>query len=222
MRINKFIAAASDLSRRSADKAVDEGRVNINGNLAGIGASVAPGDIVTLDGKQLNFTDKRQIIMLNKPSGYVCSKAGQGSQTVYELIPENLQNLKTVGRLDKNSTGLILLTDDGNYSQQLTHPKNQKQKIYLVELEGELSQINERVITGTGIQLEDGLSKLKLKRISDGRSKWQITMSEGRNRQIRRTFAALNNEVKKLHRIKFGEYELGDLKAGEYKKVDFL
>ncbi len=221
MRINKFVASSSSLSRRAADKAVSEGRVAINGRTAVVGDIVDKMDQVTLDGKPLEYTKQRRIIMVNKPGGYVCSRNGQGSDTIYQLLPGELQDLKTIGRLDKNSSGLILLTDDGDFAQKQTHPSQNKQKVYLVELQKELSEANQKRICDSGVELEDYISKFSLESIKSDRRRWKITMSEGRNRQIRRTFAAVGNEVTNLHRISFGDYHLDELEAGKYKQVDF-
>lgn len=159
--------------------------------------------------------------MLNKPVGYVSSRKAQGEvPTLYELLPEKYQKLKTVGRLDKNSSGLILLTNDGDFAFKHTHPKFYKLKTYLVELDQTLAPLHQQEISDFGIHLEDGLSKLFLTKLDDSRLKWQVEMSEGRNRQIRRTFAALGYKVVKLHRIEFGHYQLGDLKTGEFKLVE--
>ena len=159
--------------------------------------------------------------MLNKPVGYVSSRKAQGEvPTLYELLPEKYQKLKTVGRLDKNSSGLILLTNDGDFAFKHTHPKFYKLKTYLVELDQTLAPLHQQEISDFGIHLEDGLSKLFLTKLDEDRLKWQVEMSEGRNRQIRRTFAALGYKVVKLHRIEFGHYKLGDLKTGEFKLVE--
>jgi 23S rRNA pseudouridine2605 synthase len=158
--------------------------------------------------------------MLNKPVGYVCSRNGQGSKTVYDLLPPEYQQLKTVGRLDKDSSGLLLLTNDGQLAQELTHPSQQKRKVYEVTLDKPLQPLHRQMISDHGVSLEDGPSKLELERQHDGDdTKWIVTMHEGRNRQIRRTFAALGYEVIQLHRTKFGNYQLGTLQKGKLKAL---
>ncbi len=124
--------------------------------------------------------------------------------------------MKPVGRLDKNSTGLLLVTNDGDLANQLTHPSYGKTKIYEVRLDKPLEPLHQQMITDHGIQLEDGPSKLSLHKLDDSSFNWQITMSEGRNRQIRRTFEALGYEVKKLHRTAFGNYRLDGLAKEQY------
>ena len=139
MRLNQFLAKTTDLSRRSADQAIADGRVLVNEQLAKVGQSVEESDSVRLDGKLLSSSIETKTIQLNKPYGYVVSKDGQGSKTIYELLPDELQNLKPIGRLDRNSTGLLLLTNDGHLNQTLSHPSHQKDKVYKVLLHKELS-----------------------------------------------------------------------------------
>lgn len=216
MRINRFIATGSSLSRRTADQAVADGRVSINGRPARIGQEVGTGDHVLLDGKPLAIT-ALQTIILNKPAGFVTSRKGQGSKTVYDLLPPQLHHLKPVGRLDKESSGLLLLTNDGALAQQLIHPSHQKTKVYEIELDQPLQPLHRQMISERGINLEDGRSKLQLERLGEGSdATWRVIMHEGRNRQIRRTFAALGYTVTKLHRTQFGPYQLRALALGQY------
>jgi len=215
MRLNRFIAQATGLSRRAADSAINEQRVKLNGNVANLGEMVSSTDKVTLDDVVLEITEKPTTIMLNKPVGYVCSRDGQGSKTIYDLLPVDLRQLKPVGRLDKDSSGLLLLTNDGKLAHQLTHPSFQKEKVYEIVLHKPLTA-EDKTHVEQGIELDDGPSRLRL----NGNNKsWTVTMSEGRNRQIRRTFSALDYTVAKLHRIQFGEYELSALEPGRYKPL---
>lgn len=218
MRINKYIALYTELSRRAADKAIEKGEVTINDQTASIGQEVNSDDKVAINNKPVIRLVNYRTIMLNKPVGYVCSKRGQGHKTVYDLLPSELHNLNIVGRLDKDSSGLLILTNNGELSNGLTHPKFNKQKVYYVELKNELTNADLHKINA-GIRLEDGISKLNVKINDANKRLCTVTMSEGKNRQIRRTFAAINNSVIKLHRVKVGTHELGDLKPGEYKEV---
>lgn len=222
IRLNKFLAEKIGLSRREADNFIAGGKVLVNGKPAILGARISKNDEIIVNGKKIDNSPSNYVyLMLNKPVGYVSSRKAQGdAKTLYELLPKEYHTLKTVGRLDKNSSGLILLTNDGNFAFSHTHPKFYKIKTYLVTLDKPLEPLHQQEISDFGIQLEDGPSKLFLSKLSDDRLKWQVEMSEGRNRQIRRTFAALGYEVVKLHRIEFGGYELGDLKPGEFKLVD--
>ena len=223
MRLNKFIAHATGMARREADEAILNGRISVNGKVANIGQDVdGQSDIIKLDDKQITLPTTTTVIMLNKPIGYVCSRNAQAkdAKTVYELLPSDLRQLKTIGRLDKDSSGLILLTDDGDMAHRLTHPSFTKTKEYVIELDRSLAPLHQQMIADFGINLADGPSKLLLERLNDERTKFRVIMHEGRNRQIRRTFAALGYQVVSLHRISFGSYQLGDLPSGKYKRVD--
>jgi 23S rRNA pseudouridine2605 synthase len=122
MRLNKFIAQSTGLSRRAADAAIAQGRVSVNGREAALGKEVGESDTVVLDNSAITPAVNTVTIMLNKPVGYVCSRNGQGSKTVYDLLPPEYQQLKPVGRLDKDSSGLLLMTNDGDLAYELTHP----------------------------------------------------------------------------------------------------
>lgn len=219
MRLNRFIANATGMSRRAADQAIEQGSVSVDGRTAEKGQDLASDAVVTLNGKALSLPKRHTTIMLNKPAGYIVSREGQGSKTIYELLPPDLQRLKPVGRLDKDSSGLLLLTDDGALAQELTHPKHQKEKSYEVELNKPLSHSDKTKIE-QGITLDDGVSSFKLEPTSPGQHNWRVTMHEGRNRQIRRTFGALGCEVTKLHRTRFGKYSLPrNLHSGNYRSI---
>jgi 23S rRNA pseudouridine2605 synthase len=216
MRINRYIAHSTGMSRRAADQAILEGRVQLNGAAPQPGTDVSDTDTVTFDHTVLTLPETFQTIILNKPTGYVVSREGQGAKTIYELLPPELHALKPVGRLDKDSSGLLLLTNNGTLAQELTHPSHQKKKVYIVHLDKPLTSQAAEEIT-TGVQLEDGTSQLGLK--GSGTS-WVVSMYEGRNRQIRRTFAQLNYNVIHLHRIRFGEYALSSKqRPGDYIEV---
>lgn len=222
MRLNKFIAHATGISRREADELIRTGNVVVNGKAADLGCDVDPNDdTVTVNNQLVKLPTEHTTIMLNKPVGYVCSRNAQakGVKTIYELLPDQYKALKTVGRLDKDSTGLILLTDDGDLAHQLTHPSFAKTKEYIVELDHALAPLHQQMISDFGINLDDGPSQLLLERLNDERTKFNITMHEGRNRQIRRTFAALGYQVKSLHRTTFGPYTLGDLASGKWSAL---
>lgn len=219
MRINKYIALATPLSRRGADSAIAAGRVTVNGMTPDSGQDIKKGDEVALDGRAITPAVKTTILF-NKPVGYVCSRDGQGSRTIFDLLPREYQRLQSVGRLDKNSSGLLLMTNDGELANELTHPSHQKRKIYQVTLKEPLQPLHRQMIQDHGIQLDDGVSRFEVARRKDGDDRdWQITMHEGRNRQIRRTFQALGYEVLLLHRSQFGTYALDDLPSGQLKLI---
>lgn len=221
MRLNRFIALCSSLSRRAADQAILDGRVSVNGNIATVSTVLHDEDSVTLDEKVLQKPLDTQTILLYKPAGYVVSTNGQGSKTIYDLLPMSLRALKPVGRLDKDSSGLLLLTTDGELAHNLTHPSFQKTKLYEVTLDKDLAPLHRQMISELGVLLDDGPSRFILDRLEDGsETAWRVTMHEGRNRQIRRTFSALGYTVIRLHRTQFGNYTLPDtLAVGTYVTV---
>ena len=220
IRLNKYLALHAALSRRQADELIAEGYVKINGVVAVIGARVQPDDKVEVDGTLLEPTTQYVYLAFNKPVGYVCSRKQQGdSPTIYDLIPEKYHSLKPVGRLDRDSSGIILLTNDGDFAQRMTHPSYGKTKQYQVSLDRPLEPLHQQMISDFGVDLEDGKSQLTLERQSDDRKKWTISMHEGRNRQIRRTFGALGYTVVALNRTHFGNYSLDDLDSGTVREV---
>ncbi len=221
MRINKFVALCTTLSRRHADSAIADGLVTINSQAARPGDDVSENDVVTLEGIIIKPHHQKQTVLLHKPVGYVCSRDGQGSKTIYDLLPENLHNLNPVGRLDKDSSGLLLMTNDGELAHKLTHPSFQKQKVYEIRLNISLKPEHQGLIQGKGVLLEDGQSSFVLERLQKGNDReWRVIMKEGRNRQIRRTFSALDYTVKRLHRTQFGPYALSDIKSGHLANID--
>ena len=214
IRLNKFLAERIGVSRREADDLIAASKIMVNGKPAVTGARIDKNDKVCYNGNIIPFETEYLYIAMNKPVGYVCSRRAQGpATTIYELLPKEYQKLKTVGRLDKDSSGLILLTNDGDFAFQHTHPKFHKEKIYEVELNSPLEPLHQQMISDYGIMLDDGPSKFTV--IKDN-NKYIVKLSEGRNRQIRRTFAALGYIVTGLHRTNFGKYELSGLKSGKY------
>ncbi len=224
IRLNKFLAERLGVSRREADDLIAGGKVFVDGKKAELGERVAERQEVRLGDEVIGHENTYIYVALNKPTGYVCSRKRQGdTPTIYELLPEKYRTLKTVGRLDKDSSGLILLTNDGDFAYKMTHPKFVKTKIYHVKLDRDLQPLHQQMIADFGVNLPDGVSKLGLVRLdepeSGERKRFEVTMHEGRNRQIRRTFEALGYSVKKLHRLEFGAYKLGDLQAGSYREI---
>ena len=222
IRLNKFLAERLGISRREADDAIAAGKVTVDAKKAELGARI---DIdknpnVCYNGKMVSLQAGYLYVALNKPRGVVCSKKSQdGGKTVYDLLPNKYRELKTVGRLDKDSSGLILLTNDGDFAFRMTHPKFVKTKIYEVKLERALEPLHQQMIADFGVQIGDGISKLGLERLDDTRKLWRVIMHEGRNRQIRRTFGALGYTVVELNRLSFGSYMLDGLREGECVEV---
>ncbi len=217
MRVNKFVARATGMARRKADSLIEGGQIVVNNKPAIIGQQLKESDEVTLAGKALHIPDYKYLL-LNKPVGYVCSRQSQrGEKTVYNLLPPSYRHLKLVGRLDKDSSGAILLTDDGDFAHQLMHPGGGKSKLYKVELDRPLKEEDINLIE-SGVALEDGVSKMRV--ISHDKSKVELELREGRNRQIRRSFAPLGYEVVKLHRQKFAKFSVSKLGTGKYREVE--
>ncbi len=224
-RLNKFLALQLGISRRQADELIEKGRISINGKTAQLGERFKAGDKIKLGEKIISKTrEEKKYVIFNKPRGYVCSRKKQGeNETIYAILPKEFSVLKPVGRLDKDSSGILLLTNDGDFAFQMTHPKFRKVKEYLVSLDTPLQPIHQQMIADFGINLPDGKSQLGLERLDDSRKNWKVIMSEGRNRQIRRTFSAIGYEVEELHRIVFGSYILPkDLNFGDFRKVEKL
>jgi 23S rRNA pseudouridine2605 synthase len=221
IRLNKYIASALAIGRRQVDYLIEKGRVKVNGQRPELGARVHSDDHITVNGKPLQAQAQSHIYLaLNKPEGYVCSRRQQGiTPTIYALLPPQYQHLKPVGRLDKDSSGLLLLTNDGEFAHHMTHPSFVKVKRYNVTLDQPLQPLHHQMIH-MGVTLTDGVSKLALERLADGDdTRWIVTMHEGRNRQIRRTFASLGYGVIGLHRIQFGPYALNNLASGKFEII---
>jgi 23S rRNA pseudouridine2605 synthase len=218
MRINQFLAKATGLSRRSIDRAIDNNKVLVNGKNAQLGQTVSESDEILFDSKPIKYKRQVTTIMVDKPAGFVTSRNGQGSKTIYDALPNKYRNLKPIGRLDKNSSGLILLTDDGNLANRLSHPRYMKQKIYHVTLDSKLTQADLHAIMDGKVTLDNSPSRFKIRHSSDERY-LEVTLSEGRNRQIRRTFETLGYKVTSLRRIQFGEYKLVDLNGKVFREV---
>lgn len=227
MRLQKYIASCGAASRRKAEDMIKQGRVSVNGERASLGMEIdEKKDQVELDGKVLKPETIRYIV-LNKPAGYVCtSKDRHAEKTVHDLIDSD-ERLYTVGRLDKDTEGLILLTNDGEFTNRLTHPSHEIEKTYeaLVQgnpTRGELIRLRE----GVRIEEDDGERKVKTApakvRVIARYEKeclLEITIHEGRKRQVRKMLRAVGHPVKKLKRVKEGFLTLGDLKPGEYRNL---
>ena len=246
IRLNKFLAERLGVSRREADELIATGKVLVDRKPAILGARIDKNSKVCYNKKIIPFETDYLYIAFNKPVGYVCSRRAQGdTPTLYELLPKEYQKLKTVGRLDKDSSGLILLTNDGDFAYQMTHPKFHKEKVYEVTLDRPLEPLHQQMISDYGVMLDDGPSKFtvvtsagdvaggtpaahrrKPSTVGEAamagpveRTHFTVILAEGRNRQIRRTFAALGYRVIALHRVQFGKYQLSGLKPGKYVTI---
>lgn len=223
-RLNKFLAFELGISRREADDLIAKKSVRIDDKIAELGSRVEDNQAISVDNTLIKRRHSYTYLAFYKPIGYVCSRKQQGdAETIYTLLPEEFHELKPVGRLDKDSSGILLLTNDGDFAHQMTHPSFHKQKTYEISLDKPLEPLHQQMISDYGVQLDDGPSKLILERLDDtDRRHWRVLMHEGRNRQIRRTFLSLGYTVTKLHRTIFGPYQLDNLTPGEYVLITRL
>lgn len=216
MRVNKYVAQALGIGRRQADKLINTGEVLINDSPATAGSLVEAGDTVSYNGEVISPTDTTTTIALHKPVDYVCSRNGQGSKTIYDLLPKEYQLLNPAGRLDKNTSGILIMTTDGSLIETLTHPRYEKAKRYEVSLNRPLKPVHLQKLL-SGVKLEDGMSSFDA--VTGQGKDLAVTLHEGRNRQIRRTFAQLGYSVIRLHRTDFGPYTLGNIQPGKFQII---
>jgi len=223
-RIQKIMAQAGIASRRAAEKMILEGRVTINDvRIAELGAKADPGqDDIRVDGRLINVAIDKIYLLLNKPRGYVTTlNDPENRPTVAHLLTGIQERVFPVGRLDYDSEGLLLLTNDGEFAQRLQHPRYQVTKTYRVKVEGHLSNREIRALS-EGVSLEDGFFKplhAALER-KNAKSCWvTLTLAEGRNRVIRRAFAVIGFPVIRLIRVALSDILLGDLKPGAYRHL---
>jgi 23S rRNA pseudouridine2605 synthase len=221
MRLNKFLASAGVASRRECDKIISEGKVTINGKTAVLGVDVAFDDEVTVNGQKV-VLKKNEYYILNKPKGYICSVSDdKGRKTVLDLMPQGVGRIYPVGRLDYDSEGLLILTTDGELAQKLTHPSNEVPKTYLVKIEGTITETALNPIR-SGIEIDGYMTKKCKAHIVETNKEYtkiHITITEGKNREVRKMFAAIGKEVVLLKRIKIGEITLRGLDRGAYRKL---
>lgn len=222
MRINKYLAECGVASRRGCDKLIEEGRVTVNGKTAALGDDIAGGEEICVDGVPVSHGEKHSYYLLNKPKGYVCTvRDDKGRKTVMELLPPDAGRVFPVGRLDYDTEGMLLLTDDGDLTFRLTHPKNEVPKTYLVKIEKGITDVElNRLRAGVEIDgVLTGKSKVKVIETDKAFTKLQVTITEGRNRQVRKMFEAVGKQVVFLKRIKIGEMRLGSLPRGKVRKL---
>ena len=222
MRINKYLADAGVASRRACDKLIESGSVRVNGRIATLGMEVELSDSVSVNGHLVKPTAKNVYYIMNKPKGYVTTvKDDLGRKTVMDLIPQKAGRIYPVGRLDYDTEGLLLFTNDGDLANRLTHPANEIPKTYIAKIEGSIR--------------EDTLAKLRNGVIIDGVktkkcnvrvveedkefTKISVTITEGRNRQVRKMFEAVGHNVVFLKRIKIGDLSLRGLNRGEVRAL---
>ena len=221
-RLNKYIASSGLCSRRKADELIEAGRVLVNGKkITELGFLVQDKDKVFVD-KKLIHPVKHEYYRFYKPAGYITTADDEkGRKTIYDILPENLQHLKPVGRLDKDSTGLLILTNDGDLINELTHPSITVPKIYLVTINGQIHR-HELEQLANGVEIEKGkiaYADISVLDMNSEKTTMQITLYQGLNRQIRKMFEFVGYEVKSLKRIQHATLTLQGLKRGEFKPI---
>jgi 23S rRNA pseudouridine2605 synthase len=222
MRLQRALARAGITSRRKAEELITAGRVEVNGAVASLGQSVDAGrDVIRVDGRAIGWAQTHQWLALNKPAGVLTSATGQrGRKTVFDLLPKKIPGLTYVGRLDYLTEGLLLLTTDGDAVHRLTHPRNRVERVYEAHVRG-----NGKEAAATlrrGIDLSVGHVKpLQVRALRTGRGRWmlEITVGEGKNREIRRMCEATGLEVERLVRTRFGPVTLGRLESGMTRRL---
>lgn len=232
IRIQKFFTDNAVMSRRAAEAAIRDGRVKVNGETALIGQKIDPKqDTVTLDGKVIRPENVRKTyIMLNKPRGYVTTLSDeQGRHSVAELVEDCGARVYPVGRLDMNSEGLLLLTNDGELTLRLTHPRHEIPKIYHVTIPAEVDDVQLNKLKRVRRIDNYDLAPVGIRLLSKARDESciEFTLYEGRNRQIRKMCEAADLKIKRLRRVAIGELQLGSLPCGKWqhltqKQIDYL
>jgi 23S rRNA pseudouridine2605 synthase len=222
IRLNKYLSNAGVCSRREADKHIADGHVKVNGKLVKtLGEKIPPDAKVEFNGQVIQG-EKNVYILLNKPKDVVTTMDDpEGRRTVFDLIKHAVtERVYPVGRLDRNSTGLLLLTNDGDLTQRLLHPKYNKKKIYHAGLDKPLTKQDMEAINH-GIELEDGFIQADaLAYVDDSKTEIGIEIHSGKNRIVRRIFAHLNYKVKKLDRVYFAGLTKKNLPRGKYRKLE--
>jgi 23S rRNA pseudouridine2605 synthase len=221
MRINKYLASCGVASRRECDKLIEQGQVKVNGKTATIGLDVSDADEVFVNGNKV-VVKKNEYYIINKPKGYLSTVSDdKGRKTVLDLLPDNVGRIYPVGRLDYDSEGLLILTTDGELAQHLTHPSNEVPKTYLVKIEGTATEATLNPIR-RGIEIDGYVTKKCKAHIVETNKEYtkiHITITEGKNREIRKMFEAIGREVTLLKRIKVGDLSLRGLDRGSYRKL---
>ncbi|MBO5059651.1 MAG: rRNA pseudouridine synthase [Clostridia bacterium] len=226
VRLQKYIAMCGAASRRGAEELISDGRVTVNGKkISEQGVKVEIGaDSVMLDGKLIKPSGKMYYIMLNKPTGYVSTVKDQFERpTVVDLIDTEIkERIFPVGRLDYDTEGLLLMTNDGDFTYKVTHPKHEIDKTYIAVLKGGIS-IKGLAQLRSGVRLDDGFvtspAEVEMLDAQNGHTTIKITIHEGKNRQVRRMFEAVGSKVKELQRISIGTVELGNLPLGRWRHL---
>ncbi|MBQ7407825.1 MAG: rRNA pseudouridine synthase [Clostridia bacterium] len=223
MRINKYLESCGVGSRRACDRMIEEGKVTVNGKPCKLGQDVDERkDSVLVEGKKITLVVKNLYYIMNKPKGYVCTvKDDLGRKTVMDLLPKTASRVVPVGRLDYDSEGILLFTNDGDLVNRLTHPRNEIPKTYHVKVEGLVTEAMLNKIRA-GVELDGKMTNkcnVHILSVDEKFTKLSITITEGRNRQVRRTFEYIGKEVVFLKRTKIGDLGLTGLDRGKCRPL---
>jgi 23S rRNA pseudouridine2605 synthase len=223
VRLQKFLSQAGVASRRASEAMIESGQVAVNGKvITELGTKVDPDvDRVTVDGVHI-MPAPPEWIALHKPAGYLTTRHDpRGGRTVYDLLPERARGLFYVGRLDRDSEGLLLFTNDGDAANNMLHPRNAVERIYHVEVGGSVpKRLADKL--RKGVRLEDGMARAHKARVyeeQNGRTRIEVSLLEGRKREVRRMFDVAGYPVKRLLRLQYGPVELGDLPVGDWRAL---
>ena len=216
-RLNKFLADSGVGSRRECDRLIADGVVKVNGKVAVLGTTVEEGDRVTVNDKRIGDKQKKYYLLLHKPKGYVTTvKDELGRKTVMDLVHVKAR-LYPVGRLDYDTEGLLILTNDGELANRLTHPRNEINKTYIARISGTLTEAErirlEKGVTIDGVQTAP--ARVRILKQDQHHTRCEVTIHEGRNHQVKKMFEAVGKEVEFLKRVAVGDLRLGGLKRGE-------
>lgn len=223
MRLNKFLASAGVASRRKCDQLIQEGLISVNGKVVNeLGTIIKEKkDKVFYEGRQILLPSSFVYIKLNKPKGYACTaKDEKGRKTIYDLLPQG-ERLFSIGRLDYDTEGLIILTNDGDFANKVAHPRYSVDKEYHVTIEGQIKE-SELAVLRKGVVIDgERMPSAKVEFLStDGKfTKLSIVIDEGMNRQIRRMFEAIGKTIKLLKRVRIGNVKLGGVKRGDFRDL---
>lgn len=223
MRLNKFLSNSGVASRRKCDLLIEEGKVTVNGKVAcELGLKInEKKDKVKVEGKEISLPSSFVYIKLNKPKGYACTASDEkGRKTIYDLV-DCEERLFSIGRLDYDTEGLIILTNDGDFANAVAHPRFQTEKEYRVTAEGEIKE-SELAVMRKGVVVDgERMPSARVEKLSyeNGFTKLSVVIDEGQNRQVRRMFEAIGHQIKLLKRVRIGQVRLGGLKRGEYRDL---
>ena len=223
MRLQKYMAMCGVAARRKCEEMIAQGRVSVNGVVRDVpGTTVEPGDVVTLDGEVIRPEEQKVVILYHKPAGEVCTVTDDRDRdTVMDHFRDLPERVYPIGRLDYDTEGVLLLTNDGALAQKLTHPSSEVDKVYLARISGRLSpEEARRLRTGVLMEGEERMTwpaRVRIVREGDIYSDVIVIIHEGRNRQVRRMIAAVGHQVVLLRRVRFGPVDLGSLQRGEWR-----